>query len=558
MIDWLAIRNFAIAECVEIEFDHGFTTVTGETGSGKSLLADAIAILLGARADNSLIKHGQDQAEIQCSFSLPREHCVFTWLEKNDLSSDQEVLLRRVIRRNKPGRGYINGHPVNFSRLRDIGRELVDIHGQHEHHSLLHRSVQLGLLDEAAGNQSCLIELNNHYQKLSELQRELDSVNNQQVATQERIDLLKFQLLELNQLRPVNGEWEELDQLQKRLHHGKELAVGCQAVAMGLYLDETESVHTLLTKFAGQLRQLEQFDDGLGTITAMVEESCVNVEEAARQLQGHVREEELDQSRIEEIEQRVASYHELSRKHRVQPGLLAEHSGSLQAELSGLSNPEAERDKIAASIDKHRADYDTVSASISVSRKSTADKLANQITAAMQELGMAGGMLEIQLNSLAPGQISRLGNESVEFMVSANPGFPLQPLSRVASGGEISRISLAIQVILAGAAKVPTLIFDEVDVGIGGTVANIVGQRLNQLGQSVQVICVTHLAQVAARANHHFSVLKAEPDSQSGTPDVTVSKLDHENRIEEISRMSGSEKLTTQSRAHAEQMLALG
>jgi len=556
MIDWLTIKHFAIAASVELELDQGFTAVTGETGSGKSIMVDAIGTLLGARADNSLIQHGQDQAEIQCSFSLPENHRVFQWLASNDLASDDEILLRRIIRRDKPGRGFINGHPVNISMLRQLGNELVDIHGQHEHLSLMRKPVQQVLLDEVAGNQSTLTRVGDCYDTLMQIQRQLDQVNNNQASIQERIDLLTFQLTELDQLRPVEGEWEQLEQKQKRLHHVQELSQGCHSVSSRLYLDDSNTIHDELTRLSAQLTQLEKFDPGLGSIASMLEESAVNVEEAARQLQERTSDGELNPAEIEEIEQRFASYHELSRKHRIQPALLAQHATVMRTELEGLSNPDAERQRLEQEIALQRTAYDKLATKLTATRKTTAKRLAKQITAAMQELGMAGGKFEVSLTANRADEIYRTGRESIEFMVTANPGVPPQPLSRIASGGEISRISLAIQVILAGAAKVPTLIFDEVDVGIGGTVANVVGQRLRQIGNSCQVLCVTHLAQVAAKADYHFCVDKTE--QKSGGIAVLVNKLDKEQRVAEISRMSGSETLTEQSRAHAEQMLATG
>lgn len=555
MIDWLTIKHFAIAASVELELDNGFTAVTGETGSGKSIMVDAIGTLLGARADNSLIQHGQEQAEIQCSFSLPKTHSVFHWLASHDLGCDEEILLRRIIRRDKPSRGFINGNPVNISMLRELGNELLDIHGQHEHHSLMRKPIQQSLLDEAAGNQLTITKIGDCYDTLMQIQRQLDQVNNEQANTQERIDLLTFQLAELDQLRPLEGEWEQLEKKQKRLHHAQELSQGCHAVAARLYLDD-DSTHDQLTRLSGQLRQLEKFDPTLDEIASMLDEASVNTEEAARQLQDQAGDAELNPAEILEIEQRFTSFHELSRKHRIQPGLLADHALTLRSELDSLSNPDAERQRLEQEIKVQREHYDKLASKLTATRKSMARKLAKKITAAMQELGMAGGKFEIDLRPHKADALFRSGSESVEFLVTANPGVPLQPLSKIASGGEISRISLAIQVILAGAAKVPTLIFDEVDVGIGGTVANVVGQRLKEIGTSCQVLCVTHLAQVAARADQHFSVDKIE--QKSGGIAVSVQKLNDEQRVAEISRMSGSEKLTDQSRAHAEQMLATG
>ncbi len=556
MIDWLEIRHFAIAASVELELEDGFSAVTGETGSGKSLMVDALATLLGARADNSLIQLGQDNAEIQCSFSLPLGHAVFDWLEQHDLRSDNELLLRRIIRRDKPGRGYINGKPVNISMLRELGVDLVDIHGQHDHHSLIRKPIQQALLDEAAGNQTLLDELSSCYGSLSALQKQMDRISNQQTAIQERIDLLKFQLTELDQLDPVVGEWEQLEQQQKRLHHMQELVSGCQSVIERLDQDERSNINSDLVKVSAQLRNLERFDTELGAVVTLLEEATVNVEEAVRQLKDQYQSSEVDSNEIKEIEQRFSIFHELSRKHRVQPQMLAEHTIVLREELEGLSNPDAERAKLEKLINTEQKKYRELCARISDSRQSSAFKLAKQITAAMQELGMQGGSFRIELTPLAADKISRHGAETVEFMVSANPGLPVQPLARIASGGELSRISLAIQVILSGAAMVPTLVFDEVDVGIGGTVANTVGQRLRELGKSSQVICVTHLAQVAARADHHFYVSKTNAKKKSGVIDITIRLLDQESRIEEIARMTGSEKITKQSRDHAEQMLA--
>ena len=556
MIDWLEIRHFAIAASVELELEDGFSAITGETGSGKSLMVDAVATLLGARADNALIQSGEDSAEIQGSFSLPKGHPVFSWLDQHELRSEDELLLRRIIRRDKPSRGFINGKSVNISMLRDLGVNLVDIHGQHEHHSLIRRPVQLALLDDATGNQPTLVQVGECYEDLTALHQQLDKISSEQTATLERIDLLKFQLHELDQLNPLPGEWQELEQQQKRLQYRQELMSGVQAAVERLDQDDNVNINRELNKLTGQLRHLEQYDAELGAIAALLEEAAVNTEEATRQLRDRFQCGDIDGDQTLEIEQRFSSFHELSRKHRIQPHMLAEHAEALRQELNGLSNPDAERKRLEALIGVAEERYWTLCYALSSARKKSARKLTKQISAAMQELGMRGGDFDIALRPLAPEQISRFGSETVEFLVTANPGTPLQPLSKVASGGELSRISLAIQVILAGAAMIPTLIFDEVDVGIGGTVANVVGQRLNELGKTSQVICVTHLAQVAARADHHFSVTKEMSKRKNGEMDISFRLLDRESRIEEIARMTGSEKITQQSRAHAEQMLA--
>ena len=553
MIDWIAIRHFAITESVELELEGRFTAVTGETGSGKSLMVDALGILLGARADNSLIQFGKDQAEIQASFNLTEDHPAFGWLKEHDLDDQEELQLRRIIRRDKPGRGFINGRPVNISMLRALGESLVDIHGQHEHHSLMRRPVQQALLDEAAGNQQALSAVAQQYDRLTALRKQLDQLNNTQRATAERMDLLKFQLGELESFSPVSGEWEQLEATQKRQQHSQELLSGTLEAAQTLMESDDSNVHQDLGRVCLQLRQLESLDPSLGDIASMLEEASVNIEEAARQLKTHYEAADIDPEEAAEIEQRVSLYHSLSRKHRVHPTALADHTAGLRSELDGLKNPEAETARLEKELATAIELYDKAAQKLTRKRLAESKKLGKKITATMQDLGMEGGEFQVAIQPVPPGEYPRTGKETVEFMVTANPGIPIQPLAKIASGGEVSRISLAIQVILADAARVPTLVFDEVDVGIGGTVANVVGERLRELGKSRQVICVTHLAQVAARANHHFSVNKASENGRSVK--VQVVALDDEQRIEEIARMSGSEKLTKQSRAHAEEML---
>ncbi len=554
MIDWIAIRNFAITETVELELGEQFTAVTGETGSGKSLMVDALSILLGARADNALIQYGKDQAEIQASFNLPESDPVFVWLHAHDLAADQELQLRRIIRRNKPGRGYINGKPVNISMLRELGQSLVDIHGQHEHHSLMRRPVQQALLDEAAGNQKLLEKIAIEHDKISDLRSQLDQLKNSQQAIAERIDLLKFQLGELELLAPVADEWEQLEIAQKRSQHSSELVSGTREVANTLLQNDDQSIYLDLNRLRAQLRQLEPLDNTLGPIATMLDEAIVNVEEAAQQLKHHYEGIELDPQEAQELEQRVSSYHSLARKHRVNPSMLAGHAKKLRRELDNLNNPEAERERLEDDLSNAVDAYKEIAGELNKKRISTSKKLSKNITDAMQNLGMQGGSFHIAIQPVAENSFPRTGTEIIEFMVTANPGIPPQPLAKIASGGEVSRISLAIQVILADAASVPTLVFDEVDVGIGGTVANVVGERLRQLGRSRQVISVTHLAQVAARADHHLSVTKRSENGKSVL--VEIAKLTDEERVQEIARMSGSDKLTSQSRAHAEQLLA--
>ena len=550
MIDWLQIRHFAIADQVDLEFDSGFTTVTGETGSGKSIMVDAIGLLLGDRADNGVIKHNHDSAELQIGFNLSENHVALDWLESHSLDNEGECILRRTIRRDKPSRAYINGQPVTVAQLRELGKELVDIHGQNEHHSLLQKAVQRALLDTASGNLGLISELGELYRQLTELDEQIRTLNEQSHDTMEKRDLLQFQLEELELLNPSSQEWETLEADQKRAHHTQELTSGTQAVAARLYEDDHGAIFTALGQCQQQLSQLISFDESLASICSMIEESQVNVEEAAKQLRRFYEDGQIDQQEIDRIEERFSLYHHLGRKHRVPPQELGEHMEKMRETLASLKDPDAEIARLSTVRETALAAYQEVAIKISKNRIKHATQLSSEVTNIMSELGMKGGQFEIQLHPVEPDNFTRYGLETIEFTVTANQGQPLAPLNKVASGGELSRISLAIQVILAKQAHIPTLIFDEVDVGIGGAVADVVGRKLHELGQSTQVLCITHLSQVAAKGDQHFQVSKGGDDIVN----AYVVKLENQQRIEEIARMT-SGALTEQSINHAKEML---
>ncbi len=551
MIDWLEIRQFAIADHVEVEFDDRFTTVTGETGSGKSLIVDAIDILTGHRSDSSYIKHDHDSAELQAGFALADGHPAHHWLQQQGVDNDGEIIIRRVLRRSKSSKGYINGRAVTASQLKELGAYLIDIHGQNEHHSLLGKRAQLELLDSAGGNTEIICRLASSYKTINDIQAQIDILNDQSHASQERADLLKFQIVELAELDPQPDEWQKLEASHKRINHLQELVIGTQQVADNLYEADTTNISSQLLQNISHLDQLSAYALELRDICNMLTEAQVNVEEAAKQLQPLYRENSLDPAEIEILESRFSLYHSLARKHRSQPAELASQLAQMEQELDGLVDPESEVARLAGDLHKESEQYRKTARKVSRNRASTAKRLSREVTDVMQDLGMKGGEFEIRLIPVEDREFTRYGMESVEFAVTANPGTPMQPLNKVASGGELSRISLAIQVVLAGISPVPTLIFDEVDVGIGGEVANVVGEKLRKLGQSSQVICVTHLSQVAAKADHQFSVSK----NLGVQAQTRVVKLDPDQRIEEIARMTGGEKITEQSLAHAQEML---
>lgn len=560
MIDWLEINQFAIAEQMELEFGSNFTTITGETGAGKSLIVDAIDILLGHRSDSSYIRHGHDTAWIQAGFAVPPGHPALLWLQEHEMAIRNECILRRVLRRNRPSKGYINGHAATAAQLRDIGGELVDIHGQNEHHSLLKKSTQRHLLDSAADNLDHIAGLGNCYDVLADVTQQIDQLQDQNHINQERTDLTKFQIEELSELDPRPGEWESLESMHKRLNHQQELTTGTQKIADELYESDSDNISRRLLQCSQQLEHLSEYAAELKLINDILDEAQINLQEAASRLQPFYQDGDIDPEQMETIESRFSQYHSLARKHRVQPHALHQHLEHLKKELNNLKDPESELQELRQRYTTELKKYEEIADRVSLSRRKSAEKLAGEVTEIMQELGMQGGEIDVRLTRAEQNLFTRYGNESVEFLVSTNPGHPLQALNKVASGGELSRISLAIQVVLANKVQVPTLIFDEVDMGIGGEIAHVVGQKLKALGQSAQVICVTHLSQVAARGDHHFRVSKhaqetgdkANRENKVGT---TVTMLNSQQRVEEIARMTGGEKITQQSVAHARQML---
>ena len=550
MIDWLEIRNFAIADHVDLNFSNGFTTVTGETGSGKSLMVDALGILLGGRSDNAWIKHGFEQAEIQAGFAIPENHVAHEWLKQQELVDNNECLLRRVLRRDKPSRGYINGQAATATQLRELGALLVEIHGQHEYHSLLNRGTQMQLLDAAAGNLELLTTLGNHYDHLSGLKKQLETLNQERTQVQERMDLLTFQLNELQGFNPEKDDWLEIESNRKRLQHQHDIIDTAQKVSNELS-DADQSVLDTLNQQIQALGQIEELDSALKSANALIREAEINLQEASAQLRDICSQDDFSEEDFQQIEHRFADYHNLSRKHRTSPELLGDLMMSLEQELETLKDPEKESERLEAEIENAIQAFLKVAKQVSKRRADQAKILTKEVSALIQELGMEGARLEIALDQLDAGSFSRSGLETVRFEVSTNPGQPLQALNKIASGGELSRISLAIQVVLAHSASVSTLVFDEVDIGIGGGVANIVGQKLKHLGHHRQILCVTHLPQVAAKGDDHFRVFK---DSKSDIS-VTVEHLDSEKRIEEIARMTGGTDITAESRAHAEQLI---
>jgi len=553
MLSHLYIRDFTIVSQLEVGLHAGLTVLTGETGAGKSIIIDALALVLGQRADNRVIRHGCQRTEITASFELTPASDAAKWLASNDLFGDGECVVRRIIELDKATKGFINGRPAPMQMLRELGDHLVDIHGQHEHQSLLKRDNQRQVLDDYSEISDEVDALAGVYRELNSLQDRLATLRAQKADRSARIELLQYQVQELEALDLQPDEIGQIEEEHARLANGAELLEGVQSIAHGLYDSETGSVSQVLGHSVQKLEHLAEHDPKLGELINLLTEASIQVDEAASGLHNYLDDLELDPQRLDWLDQRLAAIQDLSRKHHVEPEALPGVLQQLRTELSDIEDFDVNLTKLEHDIESHRNDYLQKAKIISDARNTSATKLGAAVTASMQELGMQGGQFEIAIAPLTEGELGARGLERIEFLVSANPGQPPMPLNKVASGGELSRISLALQVITATVGRIPTLIFDEVDVGIGGRVAEIVGQQLRDLGQARQVLCITHQAQVAAKGNQHLQVAKESADGETVS---RIKPLSENERVEEIARMIGGIEISQQTRDHAEDMLA--
>ncbi|MFO7641595.1 MAG: DNA repair protein RecN [Candidatus Competibacteraceae bacterium] len=550
MLTQLRIRDFAIVEDLELELAAGMTAVTGETGAGKSILVDAIGLLLGDRADSGVIRHGAERADLSAAFDLDALPAARAWLAERDLDSDRDCQLRRVVARNGRSRNYINGVPQPAQALRELGERLVDIHGQHEHQSLLHREVQRQLLDDYAGHADLTVDVENHYQTWSRSRRELRELRQAASERDARLDILRYHLRELAALNPVDGEIAELETEQRRLANSSQLLETGQRLLGWLTESEESAIADRLDQSLRELESLARLDPRLAPVGDLLNTALIQVQEASGELRGYVQALDLDPEHLARVEQRLTAAHQLARKHRITAEELPALRARFEAERESLEHSETRLESLQQALKTARAAYQECADRLSEQRSAAARDLSERISATLAELGMPGGRFAITLERLE--QPTPNGLEAVEFQVSANPGQPLRPLAKVASGGELSRISLAIQVIAARAARIPTLIFDEVDSGIGGGVAEVVGRQLRALGGGRQVLCVTHLPQVAAQAHQQF---KVEKQTDGESTHTQVLPLGAEERVTEIARMLGGLELTANTLAHAREMM---
>lgn len=555
MLTHLQIRDFVIVERLDLEFQAGMSVMTGETGAGKSIVVDALGLVLGERADTGVISPSSEQAEVVGSFELTHAPDARRWLEAESLDEDDVCHMRRVISSQGRSRAWINGRPVTLQQLKTLGDLLVDIHGQHEHQSLLQRGRQRELLDAYAGNgdlrrrvtQAALV-----WGRLDDELRELERSNADRTA---RRELLGYQVRELEELGLATGELPELEAEHGRLANAEELLRVCEQARLTLHEAEEMNVVSALHHSLHDLEPYMGLDPRLQEAHELLSDCTIQVQEAVRNLRDATDRIEIDPARLQWIDDRLARISDLSRKHRVAGGELPALLDSLQSEQRSLDVADDRLTELSNKLEKARTSYREAALALRESRRAAAAELAVAVTEHMQGLAMAGGRFDIALEAVNEEAPAAQGWDQVEFLVSANPGQPLRPLSKVASGGELSRISLAIQVVTTRNALIPTLVFDEVDVGIGGGVAETVGTLLRRLGATRQVLCVTHLPQVAALGHHHYAVSKT---SKGRKTRVAINPLEGAERVEELARMMGGNEITLQTQAHAREMMERG
>lgn len=554
MLESIVINNFTIIDRIQLEFNPGMTALTGETGAGKSILLDAIQLVLGDRADSDCVSSGSEKADIAVSFNITQLEDARHWLQQNALDDGGECLLRRLVFANGRSKAFINGSPATLTQLKTLGEMLVDLHGQHEHQSLQKATIQRELLDASMDDQSLLKEVRNAYREWKALADQLRQSKQQSLQKQQRIDLLKMYCSEFEHLALGDHEITSLQEESSRLSHAGQIIETSAAVISRLYDNEEANVQQLLSACQHDLEQLLKIDPSLSNTVELVKNALIQVEEAASELRSYQDDMDVDPARLDWLNSRLSQVQSLARKHHITLEDLTDYSQNLQQELDLLLLDEADSGKLEKKLHQASEVYLLKATELTRLRQSRATTLSAQITQQMHTLGMQGGQFEIEVLSLpASTPFTVNGIDQIQFLVSANPGQALKPLSKVASGGELSRISLAIQVILSSSSQIPTLIFDEVDSGIGGGIAEIVGRKLRGIAADRQVFCVTHLPQVASQAHQHLQVNKTKTENQTKT-DVVL--LDETQRLEEIARMLGGMTITEQTRAHAREMIA--
>lgn len=552
MLAEITIQNFAIIDHLSIEFGAGMTVLSGETGAGKSILVDALNLILGERADAGVVREGQERADISARFSLADVPGAREWLCEHELDSGDECVIRRIVASNGRSRGWINGTPMPVRELRSLGMHLVDIHGQHAHQRLLSQQTQRLLVDEFGQHDQQLQELTQAVRRWQDTQAEINRIEQRNSQGQSRLELLRYQVEELQTLGLESGELESLEAEHKKLASSEYLTENSQRALNLLYDLEEGAAAEHLGTAKRLLEELGEIDPEFATLAEQINNALIQTQEASDSLRRYIDSLDIDPQRFAEVENRLSTIRDVARKHQVAPAELLQLAEQLQAELTYLEGADAKLEQLKTQARSEHEAYLAAAERLSQVRQDTAPLLARQVTQTIRNLGMPEGQFDVCVFPQAYQHVSEHGTDQIEFVIAANPGQSFKPLARVASGGELSRISLAIEVIAAARTRVPTLVFDEVDTGIGGGVAEIVGRQLRALGDKGQSLCVTHLPQVAAQAQHHLYIAKQVHDGQTRT---RITALEHQARIEELARMLGGIELTEQTRAHAADMI---
>lgn len=557
MLIQLSVHNFAIAEQLDMEFNRGMTVITGETGAGKSIMLDALGLALGDRSDAKVVRSGAKQAEIHACFDITRINQAKKWLKAHDLLQGDECLLRRVVTREGRSRGYINGSPATLQDLKILGEMLIDIHNQHAHQSLLKREQQQKMLDDFAGSSADVANCKQLAREHQQLKQQLQALQSNHDEINARAQLLAYQVQELDHLQLEAGELEQLEQEQKQLSNGAQIIESCQ--------------HTLALCSEGELNVvniLNQSLRSLATITGpnlasegsplheaqqLLSSALIQTEEATTELQHHLDNFELNPERLGFVENRLSTIYDIARKHHIKPAELIDVHQQLSSELQALNGSDGDADRLQQQLDQLQGTFDQLATRISKKRRTAARKLQKKVEQQLEQLAMASCSFTVALTPRSNTEPHANGYEEASFLVSTNPGQPPQSLAKIASGGELSRISLAIQVITAKTSAIPTMVFDEVDVGIGGATAEVVGNLLQALGEQGQVICVTHQPQVASKGHQHIFVSKSASNKSVSTQ---LQQLADDEKIAEIARMLGGIAITDKSLAHAREMLS--
>ncbi|GGA87705.1 DNA repair protein RecN [Neiella marina] len=551
MLQQLTIQNFAVVSSLTLDWKSGMTTITGETGAGKSIALDALSLCMGSRAEASMVRTGAAKTDISASFDLTQMPEASLWLQQQDLAGDEtgECIIRRTITKDGRSRGYINGYPVPAHQLKSLGSMLINIHGQHAHLDLLKTERQQDLLDRFAGNDSLLAQVASSFRHWQQSQKAYEQAKSAQQASHDRLQLLRYQVSELDEFNPNDGEFEQLELEFKRLSNAVELMASCHTGQQILSESEQDNVLSMLHQVQQQLTRASETDAHLSPTLALLAEARIQLEEAASELEHYAGTLESDPQRLNEVEQRLEQWLNLARKHQIQPEQLVQCHQLLAEELGQLDNPEQQLEQLEQTMQQAEQEYFAVAQQLSNARTEAGQRLSLAIVAEVQQMNMPHTQIEF---AIAPAKPSALGSDAIQLLVSTNPGQSPGELAKVASGGELSRIGLAIQVVTHATQSTPTLVFDEVDVGISGPTASVVGRMLRSLGNKSQVVCVTHLPQVAANGHQQLFVDKLIEQSSTET---RVTLLDKKSRVKELARLLGGEQITARTLANAQELL---